>query len=88
MRPYGFDDQEQLRYTHAHAEALREDWRRANFSSRVGAHTSREAGPIARVRTRAGAVLIDLGRRLLAGSPGSEPRSGAGAAVRRADSGC
>lgn len=63
MRPYGFDEIEQLRYAKARAEMLRQEWRRANWSAVRGADAA--PGALRSAKTRAGRALIGLGRRLL-----------------------
>jgi hypothetical protein len=89
MRPYGFDETEQLRFARAHARALMEDWRMANgprWDRRSAITTSWPLGrALRRVRRAVGAAMIALGRRLLPGEAG--PRKVA-VAAQRADWGC
>ena len=69
MRPFGFDEIEQLRDAEARAEMLRKEWRLANGSAVRGA----DAAPAAlrRAQMRAGQALIGLGRRLLSQESGT-----------------
>lgn len=69
MRPYGFDEIEQLRYAKARGETLRQEWRRANWSAVRGAGAA--PGALRRARTRAGQALIGVGRRLLSPDGGT-----------------
>ncbi|MGD0018184.1 MAG: hypothetical protein ABSD62_02935 [Candidatus Limnocylindrales bacterium] len=85
MRPFGFDEVEQLRYARSRAEMLREEWRMANSSApgrRVGASS---ALTLKRVRKNVGHALIELGRRLLPADAGTRR---AVVTARRPDWGC
>lgn len=69
MRPYGFDEIEQLRYAKARAEMLRQEWRLANWSAVRGPDAT--PGALRRAQMRAGQALIGLGRRLLSQEGGT-----------------
>lgn len=83
MRPYGFDEIEQLRYAEARAEMLRKEWRLANRSAVRGADAA--PGALRRAGMRAGEVLIGLGRRLLSQEGGAR---GVAVTAGRPDWGC
>ena len=85
MRPYGFDEVEQLRYARAHAQMLREDWRLANSPGSSQIAGGQRRGAFERARRGVGRALIELGWRLVPAEIGS-PRLGL--AARRPDWGC
>jgi len=67
MRPFGFDDVEQLRAARARAQELEAAWRTANYprsqTRRTPSGTRRGALRVA--REAAGRWLVGLGQRLL-----------------------